>query len=121
MLLQQRSPTTSGIPGYARIQRPPHTEELDLQLQTLNENSETDSDMNVLPSRFRSRTFGSDINPSVGDISDRESDLDIRQLENSVSPLNGHGSSASPVELNRQQIIARNNSDRLRNPSETDF
>lgn len=34
-----------------------------------------------------------DINPSVGDISDKESDLNIRQLEESVSSLSGIESS----------------------------
>lgn len=85
----------NGIPNYARVQhRHPNAEELDFHMQELPENN--GSDVNVMPSRFR-RTFGSDINPSVGDISDRESELDIRQLENSVSPLNGiHSSSISP-------------------------
>lgn len=88
------------VPGYARVQQratggAAHTEELNLQLQTMARNSDLSEGGNVLPSQFRTRTFGSDINPSVGDISDRESELDIRQMENSVSPLR-NGSSVSP-------------------------
>lgn len=89
-----QSPT--GMPTYARVQRHPNAEELNFHMQSLGERTDNSPDLNVMPSKFQ-RTFGSDINPSVGDISDRESDLDIRQLENSVSPLNGiHSSSISP-------------------------
>lgn len=52
------------------------------------------------------RMFGSDINPSVGDSSDRESDANvIRQLESSVSSLSGvHENSTSPPVRNKINV-----------------
>lgn len=59
------------------------------------------------PNRNRTpRVFGSDINPSVGDSSDRESDVNVvRQLESSVSSLSGmHENSTSPPVRNKLQV-----------------
>lgn len=44
-------------------------------------------DHNLRPSDFLRRNFGGDINPSRGNIIESESELDIAQLEESVSPI----------------------------------
>lgn len=106
---------------YAQIQFPSTStgqlqENLNFRLQTIID-SETDSEITTPNANRLQRTFGSDINPSVGDTSDRESDVNvIRQLESSVSSLSGiHGSSTSPPSRNKN-----NGNGNDRSP-ETDF
>lgn len=107
------------FPSTSTGQRQEH---LNFRLQTIND-SETESDITTTsPNANRTRrTFGSDINPSVGDSSDRESDANvIRQLESSVSSLSGaHESSTSPPTRNKMKV----GSNERRRPlsPETDF
>lgn len=85
-----------------------HIEELNFRLQSLNENVEivlTETDPQV-PGTTQ-RTFGSDINPSVGDISDKESDINIRQLESSVSSINGVNSGSATAESIYSSPVSR--------------
>ncbi len=99
--------------NYAQIQFPSTSngqqqENLNFRLQTIND-SETDSDItNTSPKTNNGapRAFGSDINPSVGDSSDRESDVNvIRRMESSVSSLSGvHENSTSPPVRNKSNV-----------------
>lgn len=96
--------------NYAQIQFPSTStgqqENLNFRLQTIND-SETESDITTSPNTNRiPGAFGSDINPSVGDSSDRESDVNvIRRMESSVSSLSGvHENSTSPPSRNRIQV-----------------
>lgn len=100
---------------YAQIQFPSTSagerqENLNFRLQTVND-SETDSDVTTTSPNIQrtQRGFGSDINPSVGDSSDKESDINvIRQLESSVSSLSGlHENSTSPPVRNKTKIDER--------------
>lgn len=90
-----------------------HIDELNFRLQTLTENVESNNDPRA--------AFGSDINPSVGDASDKESELNIRHLESTVSSLSGAQSSSAvnSPEIIRDQIKheAKYNFKRI----ETDF
>lgn len=54
-----------------------HIEELNFRLQRANQTA----------------TVSDDINPSIGDTSDKDSDVNIQQLESTVSSLDGHTSS----------------------------
>lgn len=88
---------------YTQLARlpPNHIEELNFRLQTLNESAEIEY-AQVITSPLPA--FGSDINPSVGDISDKESELNIRQLESTISSLSGVNSSTigSPLSERNQ-------------------
>ena len=88
---------------YTQLARLPqnHIDELNFRLQTLTEVTEVQYAEVASPRP----TFGSDINPSVGDISDKESELNIRQLESSVSSLSGVNSSTvgSPLSARNDQ------------------
>lgn len=77
----------AGFVKYSQLAKLPqnHIDELNLRLQNITDPSEVQYAEVASPQP----TFGSDINPSVGDISDRESELNIRQLESSVSSLSG--------------------------------
>lgn len=90
---------------YTQLARlpPNHIEELNFRLQTLNESSEIEY-AQVIASPLPMNSFGSDINPSVGDISDKESELNIRQLESTISSLSGVNSSTigSPLSERNQ-------------------
>lgn len=92
---------------YARVTKMPQStlDELNFRLQTLSESDDDEEDGARALSPKGKPQFGSDINPSVGDISDKESDLNIRQLESSVSSLSGitYGSSFSPQENPRRR------------------
>lgn len=94
---------------YSYLQKLPHNhiEELNFRLQSLNEVEVviTEDDSNV-PSESQ-RTFGSDINPSVGDISDKESDINIRQLESSVGSINGVNSGSITAESIYSSPVSR--------------
>lgn len=57
-----------------------HIEELNFRLQQANQAARADAN--------------DDINPSVGDTSDKDSDVNIQQLESTVSSLSGNSSSA---------------------------
>lgn len=102
--------TTNGTIVYSQLARlpPNHIEELNFRLQTLNENTEVEYTQ-VIGSPMP--TFGSDINPSVGDLSDKESEFNIRQLESTVSSLSGVNSSniGSPVteRQTHQRMVGR--------------
>lgn len=78
------SPNSTNGPTYARVYRQPAADELDFQLQGRKVETE---DHNLRPSDFLRRNFGGDINPSRGNIIESESELDIAQLEESVSPI----------------------------------
>lgn len=115
------APTNVNL-NYVQVQFPSTSngqfeETLNFRLQTVGD-SETESDITTSPNTKRI-PFGSDINPSVGDSSDRESDVNaIRRMESSVSSLSGvHESSTSPPVRNR------NVADRQRRhmSPETDF
>lgn len=113
---------------YAEIQFPStsnsqRSENLNFRLQTIND-SETESDITTTTSPRVDRTprlFGSDINPSVGDSSDKESDANvIRRMESSVSSLSGmHENSTSPPVRNKLNVEG-NERHRPLSP-ETDF
>lgn len=79
---------------YSYLQKLPHNhiEELNFRLQQV-EITATAID----PNSSDQRTFGSDINPSVGDISDKESDINIQQLESSISPINSGSVTAESI------------------------
>lgn len=98
--------------AYARVQR--HSviaEELDFSLQSMKRNVDNVEE---------NRVFGNDINPSVGDVSDRESELNIRQLESSLSTLSGvHEHSVSPP--SRMRNVPRIAGDRRPFSPETDL
>lgn len=99
-------PNTVKYTQLARLP-PNHIEELNFRLQTLN-GAEIEYAQVVVASPLP--TFGSDINPSVGDISDKESELNIRQLESTISSLSGVNSSTigSPLsERNQPQAQSR--------------
>lgn len=87
-----------------------HVEELNLRLQELNSRVK----LNLTDNREKApkpQPIFSDINPSVGDVSDKESDINIRQLESSVSSLSGLPSGSSTVnspEAQRQKDRATN-------------
>lgn len=79
------SPNSSSGPTYARVYRPPATDELDFHLQA---RATEPNDHNVRPSDLLRRNYGGgDINPSRGNAIEFESELDISQLEESVSPI----------------------------------
>lgn len=113
---QQRTPTPDSMTGngstgtvkYTQLARLPqnHIDELNFRLQTLNESVEIQY-AEVVASPMPA--FGSDINPSVGDISDKESELNIRQLESTVSSLSGVNSSTvgSPLSERNQTRVGR--------------
>lgn len=110
---------------YAQIQFPSTSageqqENLNFRLQTIND-SETESDVTTTSPNRTHRAFGSDINPSVGDSSDKESDVNVvRQLESSVSSLSGmHENSTSPPTRNKIKVDS-NERQRPLSP-ETDF
>lgn len=87
---RQQSPkagSSRGVPARLVVKKKlaqNHIEELNLRLQRVNQVSQDQTD--------------GDINPSVGDISDKDSDVNIQHLESTVSSLSGHSSGgvASP-------------------------
>lgn len=116
---QQRTPPTpdatngngaAGTVKYTQLARLPqnHIDELNFRLQTLNEHTEIQY-AEVVASPMPA--FGSDINPSVGDISDKESELNIRQLESTVSSLSGVNSSTVGSPLSERTVHNRRETD----------
>lgn len=83
-----------------------HIEELNFRLQQTNQAVASD-----------------DINPSVGDTSDKDSDVNIQQLESTVSSLNEDSSSAvTSPEIARNKKKSKPSTARPRFKSiETDF
>lgn len=90
------SPNSLNGPTYSRVYRQPASDELDFHLQG---RADEPSEHNLRPSEFLKRNFGGDINPSRGNFIESESELDIAQLEESVSPISvSPPLSASPVD-----------------------
>lgn len=82
-----------------------HIEELNLRLKSLNKQTNINSSDNDVAG---AQAVLPDINPSVGSDNEKESELNIQQLESSVSSLSGlrSGSSAvnSPETVRNRQI-----------------
>lgn len=121
----QRAGTTASPLKYTYLQKLPHQnhiEELNFRLRSLEEHVEIVSPQPSTSQEIQP-TFGSDINPSVGDISDRESELNIRQLESSVSSINGANSgSANAESIYSSPVSRREKPDRAEfRAQETDF
>lgn len=93
----------NNIVTYTQLAHSPHIEELNFRLQAMNGRSEIEY-AEVIASSMPT-TFGSDINPSVGDLSDRESEFNIRQLDSTVSSLSGVNCSTggSPIAERQRQ------------------
>lgn len=115
--------------AYAQIQFPSTSngqlqENLNFRLRTID--SEAASDITTTSpnvNRAPRPLFGSDINPSVGDSSDRESDVNaIRRMESSVSSLSGvHENSTSPPEVRNKINTSIDNGRQRPLSPETDF
>lgn len=103
--------TQSSSYRYSPVYKNPenHIEELNFRLNSINDrvysNYSDDGAVGI-------DTVVPDINPSVGSDNDKESELNIRQLESSVSSLSGlpSGSSTvhSPEAVHKRQQIATN-------------
>lgn len=82
-------------PVYRAPPAPPgHIEELNMRLKALNGNVH----VNIIE-KHSQMAYSGDINPSVGSDTEKESDLNIRQLESSVSSLSGLPSSVNSPEM----------------------
>lgn len=81
---QSKSPTARYSPVYKQPPPENHIEELNLRLKTLNE-------------RVQINLISGDINPSVGSDTEKELDINIQQLESTVSSLSGFPSGSSTV------------------------
>lgn len=95
---------------YSPVYKNPenHIEELNFRLKTLNEQVYSNYSGNGNDAVGGPIPI-SDINPSVGSDNDKESELNIRQLESSISSLSGLPSGSSVVHSpevvrNRQQL-----------------
>lgn len=73
-----------------------HVEELNFRLKALNERDYSNSNEND-NGAVGGQAIPSDINPSVGSDTEKESELNIGQLESSVSSLSGLPSGSSTV------------------------
>lgn len=84
------SNSNSSSVRYSPVYKNPetHVEELNFRLKAMNERVYSNDDVQPIPS---------DINPSVGSDNEKESELNIRQLESSVSSLSGLPSGSSTV------------------------
>lgn len=93
---------------YSPVYKPPdnHIEELNFRLRSINDRvhikfTDVDSGVSVLGAQAMR---GDDINPSVGSDTDKETEINIQQLESTVSPLPSMGSSAvNSPEVTRNQ------------------
>lgn len=98
---------------YSPVYKNPdnHIEELNFRLKTLNDRVYSNFSGNGNDA-IDGEALVPDINPSVGSDIDKESELNIRQLESSVSSLSGlpSGSSTinSPEAVRNHQKLAKN-------------
>lgn len=90
-----RSSSYKYSPVYKKLPET-HVEELNLRLQSLNKRIQINLTENGQGTNQPHSTFVKDINPSVGDIPS-DSDINIRQLESSLSSLSGLPSGSSTV------------------------
>lgn len=132
-----RFPAVSSVNGsspnsneYAQVQRDLNDEILNFQLQPVaraTHSTEEQTNLNENAANHQRQAapllFGSDINPSVGDASDRESELNIRQLESSVSTISDIASPTSPPTTHRIAPVKHNGRQNLPplTSEETDF
>lgn len=93
--------TTSAV-RYSPVYKasPEHIEELNMRLQTLNRRVQIN-----IAEKHSEMTYVNDINPSVGSDTEKESELNIQQLESSVSSLSGipSGSTVNSPEMPKGQ------------------
>lgn len=78
--------STSSAVRYSPVYKPSpeHIEELNTRLQTLNRRVHIN-----IAEKHSEMTYVNDINPSIGSDTEKESELNIQQLESSVSSLSG--------------------------------
>lgn len=89
---QSKSPVFRYSPVYK--QPDGHIEELNLRLKSLNERVQINL---TSPNDGAHAILSGDINPSVGSDTEKESDVNIQQLESTVSSLSGVQSGSSMV------------------------
>lgn len=114
-----KSPTSRYSPVYK--QSDSHIEELNIRLKKFNEKVQinlvkpNDEHLDV------SANISGDINPSVGSDTEKDSDVNIQQLESSVSSLSGVQSGSSTV--NSPERLHKRHKDKHQpvNRFETDF
>lgn len=116
MSTQSKASTVRYSPVYKSTTEP-HIEELNLRLKTLNGNTYSNYSEH---DAIGAQGTVPDINPSVGSDNEKESDVNIRQLESSVSSLSGLPSAINSPESVRNRITKLEENWRVER-YETDF
>lgn len=104
---------------YSPVYKVPgnHIEELNSRLRDLNGRVR----ISFIGSKSQEVTYGNDINPSVGSDTEKESDMNIQQLESTVSSLSGLASGSSTVNSPEAAQQRRNPTNWHIQQQETDF